>query len=192
MRTIYGHADRVRVWLRESTEDGEAALESIRLAAEEQVIEHQAFSRAGRSHHPRSLYEFTAVRMVSTCLGASRILILWCGGAEITGHALCDGVSAIGLLDRTTLKLKGLFRSVSFDIKGAVHRSRYRADQRRDLIIGEQFDKYHTHKATVRHDKLYAVLGLSVHDPNTTALAVGYRMPWNPLLQQVISGIFAD
>jgi hypothetical protein len=111
--------------------------------------------------------------------------MIMCGAAEITGYAFCDGISALKLFDEEDISnLQGLFRCFFFFslIKGATYRLRYMADRRGNITMGALFDRYHAHKTTVQHDKTYALIGLSAHDPNTAALSVNYQTPWNSSL----------
>ncbi|OOF96412.1 hypothetical protein ASPCADRAFT_404946 [Aspergillus carbonarius ITEM 5010] len=49
---------------------------------------------------------------------------------------------------------------------------------------------YHSHFATVPHDKVYALLGLCADDPNTPCLRPNYNLPWNVVVEQVVAYIF--
>ena len=44
---------------------------------------------------------------------------------------------------------------------------------------------YHTHKATKRHDKVYALLGMSSDDLSKAGLLPNYGLPWKELLQRL-------
>jgi ankyrin repeat protein len=46
-------------------------------------------------------------------------------------------------------------------------------------------DMYHAHKSTKRHDKVYALLGMSLDDLSKADLLPNYRVPWGELLQRL-------
>ena len=52
--------------------------------------------------------------------------------------------------------------------------------------MGELIDMYHTREATERHDKVYALFGMSSDNPSAAGLSLNYKVPWEKLLQQVI------
>ncbi|RAQ50024.1 hypothetical protein AFGD_012626, partial [Aspergillus flavus] len=43
---------------------------------------------------------------------------------------------------------------------------------------------YRSHDATVRHDKVYALLGLCADDPKASALEPNYGLPWSDALKK--------
>ncbi|KAF2181209.1 hypothetical protein K469DRAFT_752814 [Zopfia rhizophila CBS 207.26] len=45
---------------------------------------------------------------------------------------------------------------------------------------------YHTREATKRHDKVYALLGMSSDDPSAAGLSPNYTIPRKKLLQQLV------
>jgi hypothetical protein len=45
---------------------------------------------------------------------------------------------------------------------------------------------YHTHEATERHDKVYALLGMSSDGPSAAGLSPNYTVPWKTLLQRLV------
>lgn len=47
-------------------------------------------------------------------------------------------------------------------------------------------DMYHTHEATRRHDKVYALLGMSSDDLSDVGLSPDYSVPWEELLQRLV------
>ncbi|RYP69565.1 hypothetical protein DL771_006080 [Monosporascus sp. 5C6A] len=52
--------------------------------------------------------------------------------------------------------------------------------------LGELIDMYHTHEATKRHDKVFALLGMSVDNPSASGLSLNYTVPWETLFNQLI------
>ncbi|KAL6412895.1 involucrin repeat protein [Ilyonectria robusta] len=51
---------------------------------------------------------------------------------------------------------------------------------------------YHTCKATERHDKVYALLGMSSDDPIAAGLSADYKTPWRRLFQQLIHFVLSE
>jgi hypothetical protein len=52
--------------------------------------------------------------------------------------------------------------------------------------LDELIDMYHTRKATVPHDKVYALLGMSSVDSSRASLSPNYGVPWEELLQRLV------
>jgi hypothetical protein len=83
-----------------------------------------------------------------------------------------------------------LIRSVTYLIREAIFRPDYLAGSsgRSSLDIctlGELMDMYHAHEATKRHDKVYALLGMSSNDLSKSGLLPDYKVPWEELLQRL-------
>ncbi|KAF2179298.1 hypothetical protein K469DRAFT_741692 [Zopfia rhizophila CBS 207.26] len=53
-------------------------------------------------------------------------------------------------------------------------------------------DMYHTHEATERHDKVYALLGMSSDDPSTTGLTPDYQISWEELFRRLIKFLLCE
>ena len=93
--------------------------------------------------------------------------------------------------------LQSLIRSVTYLIRGAIFRPGYAMTRlgRSSLDIcplGELIDMYHTHEATERHDKVYALLGMSSDDLSKAGLSPNYRLPWEELFQNLIKFLLCD
>ena len=82
--------------------------------------------------------------------------------------------------------MQGLIRSVTYVIRGAIFRPKYAISSSGGVSLGELVDMYHTREATERHDKVYALFGMSSDDPSTAGLSPNYKVPWKKLLQQLI------
>jgi ankyrin repeat protein len=114
-----------------------------------------------------------------------------CGSKSIDGYAFCLGLDALEHIYEAHLVLRGLIRSVTYLIREAIFRSEYSTDSssRAALNIcplGELMDMYHAHGATQRHDKVYALLGMSSDDLSQAGLLPDYQVPWEELLQRLI------
>jgi hypothetical protein len=80
---------------------------------------------------------------------------------------------------------------VIFLVRGAIFRSRETPrDQKRlslDICsLGELIDMYHTYKATILHDKLYALLGMCSDDLKTAGLEPNYDLEWRELMRRLV------
>ncbi|KAH8727781.1 ankyrin repeat-containing domain protein [Phaeosphaeriaceae sp. PMI808] len=51
---------------------------------------------------------------------------------------------------------------------------------------------YHTHEATERHDKVYALLGMSSDDTGRVKLFPNYQEPWEDILQRLAKFVVGD
>ncbi|KAK6814106.1 hypothetical protein RU639_010147 [Aspergillus parasiticus] len=182
MRKIYAQADRVIIWLGETFEDGDIALEYILSLAENKV------------RRDKSVDGRRSKRMVDACMkllqrkwfrriwvlqeaGVARCISVMCGSAQIDGLAFCDG------LGESELSLPTIVYSVLHLIRSANFRSRQQIDSQGSLSIGELIDMYRLHESSNNHDKLYALLGLSADDPRTPALKPNYGIPWHQVFK---------
>jgi ankyrin repeat protein len=113
-----------------------------------------------------------------------------CGAKMIDGYAFCLGVDSLRDFYEAHPDLEGLIRSVAYLIREAIFRTSYSigSSGRSSLDIcslGELMDMYHAHEATERHDKVYALLGMSSDDLSKVDLLPDYRVPWEELLQRL-------
>ncbi|KAF5595300.1 HETEROKARYON incompatibility [Fusarium subglutinans] len=51
---------------------------------------------------------------------------------------------------------------------------------------------YHTRKATERHDKVYALLGMSSDDPSEAGLYVDYTIPWSQVFDRLVRYVLSQ
>lgn len=58
------------------------------------------------------------------------------------------------------------------------------------LPLHELIDMFHSHSASDRRDKVYALLGMSSHSFDTTILNADYNKPWSTLFRDLIQTIF--
>jgi hypothetical protein len=104
-----------------------------------------------------------------------------CGAVEIDAHAFCAGLKVLhkDLVENV--------RQVVFLMEGAAFRSRLIPIAKEKLTLNicppaELVDMYHTHKATQRHDKVYALLGMSSDDVNSALLTPNYSISWTKVI----------
>ena len=120
-----------------------------------------------------------------------------CGPTVIDGYAFCLGVDSLKEFHDTRVDLQSLTPLVTFLIKGAIFRPSYTLSGRgkvsQDICsLGELIDMYHTHKATLRHDKVYALLGMSSDDTSKAKLLPNYSIPWEELFQRLIKFLVCE
>jgi ankyrin repeat protein len=112
-----------------------------------------------------------------------------CGPTEIDGYAFCLGVDSMKLY-KADPDLQSLIDSITYLIKGAIFRPGYSMSLGRCSLdicpLGELIDMYHTHEATQRHDKVYALLGMSSDDLSKACLSPNYRVSWEELFQDLV------
>jgi hypothetical protein len=121
-----------------------------------------------------------------------------CGSKKIDGYVFCLGVDSFKNLYNARQDLQGLIHSVIYLIREAIFRPDYLmgglgglsldGSGRSSLDIcplGELMDMYHAHESTKRHDKVYALLGMSSDDLSRVDLLPDYEVPWDKLLQRL-------
>ena len=113
------------------------------------------------------------------------------GSTEIDGHAFCSG------LDVLQVTLGDSICQVASLIRGAIFRPRHIPTKQGRLSLdicslGELVDKYHTYKATKRHDKIFALLGMSSDDLSVAGLQPDYSNPWKTLMQSLVNFLIGD
>ena len=109
-----------------------------------------------------------------------------CGPAEMNGYAFCSGLNKLKLSYGAYPGLQGLIRSVTYVIRGAIFRPKYATSSLSGVSLGELIDMYHTREATERHDKVYALFGMSSDNPSAAGLSPNYKVPWKKLFQQLV------
>jgi ankyrin repeat protein len=90
-----------------------------------------------------------------------------------------------------------LVGSVAYLIRGAIFRSNHvmsrpGKDSQNICSLGELLDMYHAHEATKRHDKIYALLGMSSDDLSKVDLSPNYKIPWEELLQRLTKFLLCE
>lgn len=114
-----------------------------------------------------------------------------CGVSEIDGHAFCSGFNALNLDLRSRGDLQGLIPPITYLIQGAIFRPRHGTSQSGRFSLGirplgELVDMYHTRLAKHRHDKVYALLGMSSDDPSVVGLSADYTTPWETVFRKLV------
>ncbi|KAL5360138.1 heterokaryon incompatibility protein-domain-containing protein [Aspergillus floccosus] len=192
MRSIYGQAQCVIVWLGEAVNDGDKALDSIRQLAEHNELEARPGSAQtlGTSDDfcwPLLQRDWFRRIWVLQEVGLARCVCIVCGPVEVNGHAFCEGLSRLPLPASAWERI----RPVIHLIRGAIFRPQYQLHSRGAYSIGQLMDMYRFHDASVPHDKVYALLGLCSDEPNAPGLKPNYRVLWHEVFAQVITYILS-
>jgi hypothetical protein len=206
MAKIYSQAHRVVVWLGEAADNSDQALEGLRVAGEKtskKILNKKTTRHAILALLQRPWFRRIWVReqtLDNICrntknlsqilqeAAAARYVLLMCGPAEIDGYTFCLGVYSLKEFYEASGDLQGLIRSVTYLIRGAIFRPNYIASgpgkASQDICsLGELIDMYHTHEATERHDKVYALLGMSSDDADKANLSPNYEIAWKDLFE---------
>src|ERR1700760_1376916 len=130
-----------------------------------------------------------SIQVLQEVASARQVLIM-CGTSEIDGYAFCVGVDSFDELYRACTELQN-FRTLTCLIRGAIFRPDYSMGKsgRSSLntcSLGELMDMYHAHEASKRHDKVYALLGMSSDNLSKVGLLPDYAIPWEVLMQRLI------
>jgi ankyrin repeat protein len=73
---------------------------------------------------------------------------------------------------------------VIYLIRGAIFRPKKSGRVIQNICpLGELINIYHTHKTTLRHDKVYALLGMGSDDLREANLSPDYKVPWKNLFE---------
>ncbi|BAE59792.1 unnamed protein product [Aspergillus oryzae RIB40] len=191
MPMIYGQASQVIVWLGETADQSDKALETIRLAADDEPSEDKPTDIQQEMNHTAivRLLErpwFRRIWVLQEVHAAQDILLI-CGDVKIHGYTFSSGLKGLSLSLKARPDLQSLVGSIVYLMRGAIFRPGT-TSSRGTLSLGELVDMYHARAATKKHDKVYALLGMSSDSP----LLPDYKLPWSTVFQQVITYIFSE
>ncbi|KAE8319313.1 heterokaryon incompatibility protein-domain-containing protein [Aspergillus transmontanensis] len=191
MPMIYGQATQVIVWLGETADQSDKALETIRLTADDEPSEDKPTDIQQELNHTAivRLLErpwFRRIWVLQEVYAAQDILVL-CGGVKIHGYTFSSGLKDLSLSLKARPELQSLVGSVVYLMRGAIFRPNT-TSSRGTLSLGELIDMYHARAATKKQDKVYALLGMSSDSP----LLPNYKLPWSTVFQEVITYIFSE
>ncbi|CZR69913.1 uncharacterized protein PAC_19813 [Phialocephala subalpina] len=191
MAKIYGQANRVIVWLGEAADDSDRALEYIRIAASKKPT--NSSNNETTQQAILALLQRAWFRRIWVLqeVAAARDVLIMSGSMVIDGYAFCLGVTSLELSYTAYPELQSLIRSVTYLIRGAISRPKYATTRSGSasldiLPLGELIDMYHTHEATIRLDKVYALLGMSSDNPGAASLSPDYNVSWEELFQRLV------
>ncbi|KAK1757781.1 hypothetical protein QBC47DRAFT_165152 [Echria macrotheca] len=187
MAEIYCKASRVVVWLGEVGDtDDHHTLQAVCIAGIEPAI--SSGSSPSRETVVALLNRpwFRRIWVLQEVAAARHIRIM-CGSTEVDGYAFCLGIEAC-------LGQRNLIHQMVYLMKQSIFRPRYRIVAPGRVSLGirplaELVGMYHNHEATERHDKIFALLGMSTDDPDDiedAGLSPSYSISWEKLLAQLI------
>ncbi|KAK4155069.1 heterokaryon incompatibility protein-domain-containing protein [Chaetomidium leptoderma] len=190
MAKIYAKAGRVIVWLGEAADGSDQAIEDIRFAAVLALLQRPWFQRIWQTL-------LTQPVQVLQEVAAARNVLIKCDGMEIDGYAFYTGLSALNLSYEGYPNLRSRIYTTTYLIRGALFRPRRVTSQPGPFSLqirplSELVDMYHTRKATERHDKVYALLGMRSDDDGETKFPANYKTPWGQAFQQLINSFLSD
>jgi hypothetical protein len=111
-----------------------------------------------------------------------------CGSAEVDGYVFASGLHKLAHPLDYDSELEDRIRPIMYLIRGAIFRRRLNVDV--DLSeqhsLGELLDMYHTRKAGRRHDKIYALLGMSSEASHSTDHLYDYDTPWEQVFKLLL------
>lgn len=110
-----------------------------------------------------------------------------CGSTRVDGYAFCLGLPSALPYEA----IPSHIRSVTYLMRGAIFRPKYSLSPSGHVSLdirplGGLIDMYHSHEATERHDKVFALLGMSSDNPTAAGLSTSYTTPWNELMAQLV------
>ncbi|KAH6701346.1 heterokaryon incompatibility protein-domain-containing protein, partial [Leptodontidium sp. MPI-SDFR-AT-0119] len=190
MAKIYSNAHRVIVWLGDETEEIKGALEDIRLAADEESIEHSKKETNKQAILKLLEQQWFQRIWVLQEVAAARHVVMMCGSSQIDGYAFCLGLKSLSLSYTASPNLQTL-PSVVYLMERAGLRSKHTSSLPEMFSLNirslaELIDMFHARKATDTRDKVYALLGMSSDDPGKAGLRPNYEVPWKDLFQQLV------
>lgn len=109
-----------------------------------------------------------------------------CGSIQIDGHAFCEGLAGLEL----SVDLQTVVNPVVRLIRDALYRPKHELGSRGVFSMGELLDMYSSCMATLQHDKIYALLGLSTDGLDAPALQPDYGLPWHEVFRRAAAQIF--
>ncbi|RDK38510.1 HET-domain-containing protein [Aspergillus phoenicis ATCC 13157] len=184
MPMIYAQARRVLVWLGEAQEYGDKALEILGNLGRKQIS--MPIEEKDREKCEKLLQRDWFRRIwVLQEVGLAQYVTIMCGSVQINGQVFCEGLENM----KPSPALMAGISPVSFLIRGAPFRSHDEHHSTATLSIGELVSMYRNHKATVQHDKIYALLGLST---NSAALIPNYQLAWHEVFKQLVENVFPE
>ena len=109
-----------------------------------------------------------------------------CGSVQIDGHVFCEGLAGLEL----SVDLQAVVNPVVQLIRDAPYRPKHELSSRGVFSMGELLDTYRSCRATLQHDKIYALLGLSAEGLDAPALQPDYGLPWHEVFRRVTAHTF--
>ncbi|GLA08844.1 hypothetical protein AnigIFM60653_010643 [Aspergillus niger] len=184
MARIYEQASQVMVWLGEEANDSTQALEAIRVAAGSRYSGEDSNLPSGsvpiegiKNLFLRGwFYRMWILQEV----GLARNIQILCGPVRMSGYTFATGIEAYSRYAGPSVM------STTHLIRGAIFRPQYGTYPIKKLFLSELIDMHHTNEASILHDKIYALLGLSSDSHEAPGLLPNYQLSWEQLFQRLI------
>ncbi|KAL7931811.1 heterokaryon incompatibility domain-containing protein [Trichoderma chlorosporum] len=193
MAEIYSKANRVIVWLGEAADNSDHALKYIRMAADED--QQSSISKDTARGAVLAILERPWFRRIWVLqeVAAAQHIVMMCGAARIDGYAFCLGLPSLLRYE----DISSHIRSVTYLMRGCIFRPKYSVNSLGGISLdirplGALIDMYHAHEATERHDKIFALLGMSSDNPIASGLLPNYKTPWNKLMAKLVKFILGE
>ncbi|GLA22566.1 hypothetical protein AnigIFM63326_003482 [Aspergillus niger] len=184
MARIYEQASQVMVWLGEEADDSTQALEAIRVAAGSVYSGEDSNLPSGSvpiEGIKRLFLRGWFYRMwILQEVGLARNIQILCGPVRMSGYTFATGIEAYSSHAGPSVM------STTHLIRGAIFRPQYGTHPMKKLSLSELIDMHHTNEATILHDKIYALLGLSSDSHEAPGLLPNYQLSWEQLFQRLI------
>lgn len=118
---------------------------------------------------------------------------MMCGTERIDGYAFCLGLPSLLPYE----DIPSHIRSVTYLMRGSIFRPKYKTNSSGGISLdvrplGGLVDMYHAHEATERHDKVFALLGMSSDNPGASGLSPNYKIPWDELMARLVRFILGE
>lgn len=117
-------------------------------------------------------------------VAAARHVVIMCGATSVDGYAFCIGLLRLHKSSNIA-DLQGLIGSTVYLIRGSIFRlgtRTRRASQKKPQAfslhiqpLGQLVDMYRHRKATIEHDRIYALLGMCSDDDIPANLMPNYN-----------------
>jgi hypothetical protein len=120
-----------------------------------------------------------------------------CGSATLNGFAFSTGLELSKSLYKARIELQSSIKCVPFLMRGSVFRPRHiRTESTTTSLdicpLGDLIDIVHTHQASRRHDKVYALLGMASDNLSTAGMFPDYSLLWKQLLQRLVNFLLSE
>ncbi|KAH9216671.1 heterokaryon incompatibility protein-domain-containing protein, partial [Leptodontidium sp. 2 PMI_412] len=195
MAKIYGKANRVVVWLGGAADNSDRVFQEIcerkeGLDSSENEIIQQAVLALLQRPWFRRIWVLQEV-------AAARHILIMCGLVGIEGYDFCAGLRSLQVFYKARPDLYSLIRSATYLIRQAKFRPTHGicwSDMSFLAIrpLGELLDMFHSHEATERHDKVYALLGMASDTLNAANLLPDYEVPWGEVFQRLVKFLLGE
>lgn len=119
------------------------------------------------------------------------------GSNEIDGHTFCLGVNALSKIYKENSDLESNVLTALYLIGRTASQPKETPRELRKSslnisTLAELLDMYHSREASDRHDKIYALLGMSSDGYSSGGFSPDYTTLWSSLFQQVIQFILGS